>query len=753
MKLILTISALITTAFVLNVGSWAVCRGQSAPEKDVVRFRYGPKGLITTARDLLSSQLQKQPPPSQQGEDVVRVNTNLIQTDLMVFDKQGHFVDGLQREQFELSVDGKPQPISFFEQVRAGSSKELALKLNSTATIPPGKPTSVNENRGRIIVFFLDDLHLSLDSLTRTRKMLTQFIENEMDDNDRVAIASTSGDIGFLQQFTDNKSVLHAAVERLRQHPYNVRDMTRETTPMTEYMALTIERKDDPGVFNFYVDECLKAAPPRYPRRACEVEVINRARLILIQAAAVIVNTYESLESLMRTSAQMSGRKLVFFISDGFLLDTGPRNADPRGKLTEITDAALRAGVVIYTIDARGLFSGQLDVTNNVPVDMQGRLENASLREGPASQDALNALAKDTGGRALRNMNYFDKWVNKILDETANYYLLAWRPNNEEEIARNFKKIEVRVIGHPEYSVRLPRGFLTTTSAALTKPTATAQPQQAHQEMQQALTSLQPRREVPTSLSLVFLDTPEHGPVLTVSIQVANNTLSYEEIGGEQVAAVDVVGAAVNDKGKPVETFQTRLKINARNSRAIPENDSVTIYNYRMPITPGLYQVRIATRDSKSGQVGSAQQWIEIPDLSLRHLSLSSLLLGLQNVESKETKGSAAGIPQVQFSTDHHFARNSRLRFITFIYNAVRGQAGNSPPNVRLQARILRAGQVVKSNPMQQVTVEARDLARIPYGGEISLDSLPAGQYLLQVTVTDQTTRASASEQAKITIE
>lgn len=346
MKLILAISAFITTAFVLNVSICAVCRAQSAPEKDIVR---GPNGA--------TAQLQKQP-PSQQGEDVVRVNTNLVQTDLMVFDKQGHFVDGLQREQFELSVNGKPQAISFFEQVRAGSSKEQALKLNSnsSAAIPSAKPTSVNENPGRIIVFFLDDLHLSLDSLTRTHKMLTQFIENEMDDNDRVAIASTSGDIGFLQQFTDNKSVLHAAVGRLRQHPYNVRDMTRESTPMTEYMALTIERKDDPGVFAFYVDECLRVAPPRYPRRSCEVEVVNRARLILVQAAAVIVNTYESLESLMRTSTQMLGRKLVFFISDGFLLDTGPRNADVRGKLTQITDAALRAGVVIYTIDARSVF-------------------------------------------------------------------------------------------------------------------------------------------------------------------------------------------------------------------------------------------------------------------------------------------------------------------------------------------------------------------------------------------------------------
>src|SRR6266404_7980042 len=382
-----------------------------------------------------SAQKQTKPPPSQTPDDVLRINTELVQTEVMVFDKKGRFVDGLQRDQFQVTVDGKPQPISSFEQVRAGSSRERPRTAPSpNAAAAPSEAPAVNQNRGRTIFFFIDDLHLSLDSLGRTRKTLAQFIEHEMNENDRVAIASTSGDIGFLQQFTVDKPVLSAAARRLTHHPYKVRDMTDVTTPMTEYMALTIERKDDPGVLDFYIDECLRTAYPlKYTRAACDVEVKSRARMILLQAASVIMKTYDSLESLMRSSAQLTGRKLVFMISDGFLLDTGPRNSDPRGRLSLITDAALRAGVVIYTIDARGLFSGQLDATNNVPFDRQNRLESASLREGSSAQDALNALAGDTGGRALRNTNYFDRWVNKILDETSQYYLLAWRPNKEEE--------------------------------------------------------------------------------------------------------------------------------------------------------------------------------------------------------------------------------------------------------------------------------------------------------------------------------
>src|SRR5258708_2225935 len=182
--------------------------------------------LVLTAL-CVEARAQTPPQPAQQPDDVLRINTELVQSDLMVFDKQGHFVDGLQREQFELNVDGKPQPISFFEQVKAGTSRERAqLVAVSNNSAPAEKTTPTNDSRGRTIVFFIDDLHLSLDSLGRTRKMLARFIDQEMNDNDRVAIASTSGDIGFLQQFTDNYSVLRAAVGRLTQHPYNVRDMT-----------------------------------------------------------------------------------------------------------------------------------------------------------------------------------------------------------------------------------------------------------------------------------------------------------------------------------------------------------------------------------------------------------------------------------------------------------------------------------------------------------------------------------------------
>ena len=706
------------------------------------RFPISTLALITLMFVSSVPNLAQQQPKDPQPEDVLRINTDLIQTGVTVVDSRGNFVNGLKREQFELIVEGKPQTISFFEQVVAGSDQErrVALPTRETKDQATGRPSS-SDSYGRTIIFFIDDLHLSLDSLNRTRRMLARFIDHEMVETDRVAIASPSGDIGFLQQFTDNKTVLRAAAAHLTQKPYNVRDMSRESTPMTEYMALTIERKDDPGVFQFYVDECLKRAPMRYPRKSCEVEVINRARLILLQASSVIVNTYKSLEWLMQSSAMLPGRKLAFFVSDGFLLDTGPRNADPRNTLSRIIDEAMRAGVVVYTIDARGLISGQLDATNNVPVDMLGRLEHASVREIPASQDAMNALARDTGGRALRNQNFFDDWVGKILDETSNYYLLAWRPDKEEGGLPHFKNITVRVAGHPEYNVRLPRGFLSKTAAPVpgkTPPVISEAPSQPHRELQDALTSLNPRRDIPVSLSTVFMDTPEHGLVLTSSVRVANEPLSYEH----SKAAVEVVGVVVNDQGKPAGSFQTRLNINAIDGEGVNQKPSGTIYNSRLPLRPGLYQVRIAARDTNSGQMGSAQRWIDIPDLKSQRLTLSSLLLDVQNVAA-----TSSGTQQVQFSVDHRFRANSHLTFMAFIYNA------KSPPALSIQARLWRPGRVVKTGPLQKVESDAQDLSRILCSGELSLDGIPAGDYVLEVTATDAINQTSTSQRARITVD
>ncbi len=673
---------------------------------------------------------------SAQEPEVIRTKTELVQTAITVLDKKGNFVEGLKREQFELVVDGKPRPVTFFERIAAGSARErelttLSAPTNNAPTTPTAAPSRVP---GRTIVFFIDDLHLSPDSMNRTRMMLQHFLDREMDSKDNVAIVSASGQVGFLEQFTNNRAVLDAAMARLIPRPYDVIGYSAgNRTKMTEYMALTIDAgKTDAKVLNFYIEECMKGASTFRKTRqllavirvSCETQVKNSARAVLMQAAQVTQNTYHSLESVMRSAARAPGRKLAFFISDGFLLDAGPHAAAVRDKLDHVIDAAQRGGVVVYTIHSAGLVNSTYrDPGNSRPFDSQGRLDIASIGELETTQDALSAIAHDTGGRALRGTNYFDRWVTTVLDETSNYYVVAWRPESDEEKQLKFRNVKITVVGQPELTVRAPKGYVagpaTATTASNKKPKA---PKTPETELRDALSDFYPESGLPTLLSLTYLNTPANGLVVTSSM----------EISGRGLTTIKLAGVVLNDKGKIASSFKNQLNIDASQS-----GDSGSIfYNHHTPLAPGIYQFRVAARDEKSGRVGSAIQWIVIPDLTKSQLTLSSVLLGGQLLEDKH----------VQLSVDHTFPRASQMGYWLFVYNAKRDANGN--PQLTVQTQVLRDGQTVLSSPQRRVNNSGPDAERIPFGEELALKTLTPGKYDLKVTVTDTVAGTSTSQLA-----
>jgi VWFA-related protein len=704
---------------------------------------------------LTPAQEQVQKPASDQPNDVVRVTTELVQTTAMVFDKSGRFVPGLKREQFQLLVDGKSQPVSFFEFVVSGSNLEetkiAALSGNKPSPSKSDVPPVV---RGRTIIFFIDDLHLSLDSLARTRLALTHFIDNKMGMLDQVAIASPSGRIGFLQQLTNNRVVLRAAVSRLQHQAYTVLDT--EYPAMSEYMALKIEERDRDAI-GYYVGRCLKENPGYTPGKCVEV-VRDRARQILRQASAVTSGTLSSLESLMRSSEQIPGRKIVLLISDGFYLSPRDRQQNSYEELARITDTARRTGTVIYSIDARGLISGQSDATRSL-VDGNGVLDRANIGEIPASQDALNALAADTGGRALRNSNSISGWVTQTLEETSNYYLLAWRPENEAQKSKKFQRVELSIKDHPELAVRFSRGYFNAErpsaragkSSSKSGPvTTTDNSSSLNQDLQTALTNFSPTKSLPTLLSVKYLDTPDHGPVLTASMQVRMASLNGTNDSTEPVA-VDLAGVVLNDLGKQAASFKTRVTLAPLPSDQTDPDRAAVIYEYRTPIKPGIYQVRVAARHSKSERVGSAMQWIEIPDLSSAGLALSSLLFDVEEVKSSRPSANT----QVQSSVDRRFRRTAPLKILVFVYNAARGSTVNARPNISVRARVLgnNGREIATTSERKPLIGDSTDFARIPCSVELNLNSLSSGNYVLEVIVLDRITGRTTSQLADFAIE
>jgi hypothetical protein len=323
------------------------------------------------------------------------------------------------------------------------------------------------------------------------------------------------------------------------------------------------------------------------------------------------------LEGLMRSAAQLPGRKLVFVISDGFYLSDAKTGS--REKIKKITDAAGRAGVVIYTLDARGIISENVDVTNDRPIDSKGMTVSSTIGEITASQDGLNALAGDTGGRAFRNTNApMSEWVDKVLDETSNYYLIAWRPDTEEQKRGKFNHIEVAITGRPDLTARVRGGYFKTAPLPIlsTKKKADKDPtKEREDDMRLVLDAPVSQLQIPTELELSLGQMPGVGTRVTATIDINREALAFDLNDGKQVADVDIGGIFYDDKGKPVTSFVGRLKIYPLPETVATAKRTRSIYTFRAWLAPGLYQVRVGVRDMKGGKIGSAMQWITVPKM------------------------------------------------------------------------------------------------------------------------------------------
>src|SRR4026208_1063185 len=82
-------------------------------------------------------QSQTKPAPSGEPDDVIKFETSLVQTDVMVFDKDGRFVSGLKPEQFQLKINNTSRDISFFEAFKSGAVPQSQ----------PGQPNEISKLR------------------------------------------------------------------------------------------------------------------------------------------------------------------------------------------------------------------------------------------------------------------------------------------------------------------------------------------------------------------------------------------------------------------------------------------------------------------------------------------------------------------------------------------------------------------------------------------------------------------------------
>jgi VWFA-related protein len=717
---------------------------------------------------LLGAWIQAPPnPPSRQekadrGVPRIGVEAELVELDVVVTDGKDYPLADLGPEDFEVLEEGRPQPITHFApgfMPRPGSAAPAAGQAPQPAAFPDESAPRV-----RHLVLAVDDYHLEPEDLSSVRAALLRFIDGQLAAGDQAVVVAASGSLGALQQFTTDREVLRRAVGRLRAQNRSFRPPI-EVPRMSDYQAELIESGDREAL-DLAVREIIVEDPGRIESRtkveALPVLAERRARTLARQIVSTTSHvtklTLSSLERLVRGLLPLRGRKVVALFSSGFFL--GPERQSTRRDLEVIADAAARSGVVLYTIDARGLVAtpaigdarvgGGYDIISN-----PGGRERIDLRGLEAARDALNALALDTGGLPFFNRNDLEGSLKRVLEDSATYYRLGFEPRDSPRDGR-FHKIEVRVRGRSGVRVRTASGYFAggVASAGGSKPAAGTE-ESASRLLRTALDSSYPLRALPVDLTADFVGT-NAGDVVVATACLDASRLQFEPTGeGHESAAFDLVGVVVDEEGKAVSELSDRVEL-----RLTPEAKERALRNgltYRktLAVRPGLLQARVAVRADRSGLLGSASQWVEVPDRTGPGLSLSSVLLLAEGEYAATAPPAARGT--VSFDrprrpeVSRRFPRGGHLDYLLMVYD--RGKPGaTSPVEVTVERQLLSGSTILTRSAPSPVPAEGPTGLPV-VSGRLRLDSFAPGDYELRLVVSDRVTRATATRSLRFTVE
>lgn len=677
------------------------------------------------------------PKPAGNNEDVVKISTTLIQIDVTVTDRKGNIVRDLKPDDFEVYENNQKQEITNFSFVSAAPDVAPTAPdapKNSAKNSAPLPPTALRpEQVRRTIALVVDDLALSFESTHFVRQALRKFVDEQMREGDLVAIIRTGGGIGALQQFTSNKEQLYAAIEKVRWNPIG----SGKIGAFAPIEATPLERSKAMG--NQVSDEQLQ-------------EEKNRDQNFSdFQGSVFATGTLGALNYIVRGMQNLPGRKSVMLMSDGFKLFTKTENGFTEGSrilesLRRLTDLANRASVVIYTMDARGLQTLGLTAADDTS-SLSGSQVEEKLSDNKNelfdTQSGLVYLAKQTGGLPLINNNDLSGGIRTMLNDQKGYYLVGYAPDAEtfDAKTRRFNKLTVK-LKRPDLKVRYRSGFFgLTDEQAETSPAK----QTPAQQIQSALTSPFAANGVNLRLNTLFGNDPKNGAYVRSLLHVNAGDLKFSnEADGKHKATFDVLAVSFGDNGLVADQISKNYTLTASDEVYKKLLGEGFVYNFTFPVKKaGAYQLRVALRDSASEKVGSASQFIEVPNLKKNGLTLSGIVL--QNMTFKQLQDLQSDSPEAANSPNNwesdtslrRFKRGTVLRYGYEIYNAKRDAA--QKPQLDVQTRVFRDGKVLFEGKKSPVTFAGQtNLQKIAAVGAISLGTeMAAGDYVLQIIVTD----------------
>lgn len=555
-------------------------------------------GTFEFAGQTTSSQAGAQNP-----EFKLRVERNLVPVRVIVRDSQGRPVRNLTKDDFRVLDNGKPQIITQFSTEGENATAYAPTPAPSLPGIQatPKNPPSVAD---RFVALYFDDMTMKFDEIVRTRDAAERYLKSSMNPNDRVGLFTSSGQ-GNLD-FTADRDKLHDALFHLQ--PRSITNRGTECPDLSQYEAYLITEQHDVNATQIATAKVIQcqcggnAAICPDPQDFAESAALSDWH----EAENQLLYSLRELEQLVNRLAIMPGQRSIVFISPGFLDTTQLQ------MVNDTIDRAVRAGVVVNTLDSRGLWADVPggDATRPTTLGdpaLMGQLTEIQLTGDEVQSDVLAEVADGTGGLFFHNNNDFDAGFREVGALSQFSYLLTFSP---ETLMLNgkFHRIKIQVVGSARasgLSVQARRGYFAPKGAS----SADAE---VKQELQDAAFSRDEINGLPVEVETSFSTTSPVESHLVVLTRLDPKSLHFLKQDNRNLDDISFLTIVFDSNGNYVNGTEKTVELRLLDATLHKLLATGMAIRTSFKVSPGTYLVREVVRDS-SGLMTSLNQTVDIP--------------------------------------------------------------------------------------------------------------------------------------------
>lgn len=494
----------------------------------------------------------------------LKIEANLVVVPVVVRDSSGHAIGTLRREDFQLFDNRKLQEISQFslEKSEPDPSSGSANSKSASFVVPAS-----------FTALLFDDLHLSFQNLPLLQQASTQLLSTALARSERLGVFTTSGKITV--DFTDDRAKLLDAIRRLRPNPLPGA-MPSSCPTLTHADANQIVNRHDLATREAAISEVMGQCGVKDPKAALDIVMATAERQLNADDQQTFT-VLQALSALIDRLTTLRGRRTVVLASPSFLV------SDREHREYQVVDRAVRAHVVISTLDSRGLYGDDQD--NGI------------------DSNILGEFADSTGGLFFRNNNDLTAGLRRALAPPEFVYQLGFSPASLREDGK-FHHLQVKLLGGYKFSVSAREGYFA--------PDHPADAAQAENKIiTDALFSSNEIRDLPVQIHTQFARDakPATTTTLTVQAMLDLRSLPHRQVDQQNVNEIRVVAAVFDRDGKYMGALDKKVPV-----RWSPQKEGTMIgATFSFLLDAGGYLVRLIVRDTESQHLFAQDALVEIP--------------------------------------------------------------------------------------------------------------------------------------------